>query len=29
MDMVRVMESDHLNEFYYYQEEGQWKLHLL
>ena len=29
MDMVRVMESDHLSEFYYYQEEGQWKLHLL
>ena len=29
MDMVRVMESDHLSEFYYYQEEGQWRLHLL
>lgn len=29
MDMVRVMESDDLSEFYYYQEEGQWKLHLL
>lgn len=29
MDMVRIMESDHLNEFYYYQEEGQWKHHLL
>ena len=29
MDMVRVMESDHLSEFYYYQEEGRWRLHLL
>ena len=29
MDMVRVMESDELNEFYYYIEDGKWGLKLL
>ena len=29
MEMVRIFESDDLSEFYYYQEEGQWKHHLL
>lgn len=29
MDMVRVFESDELNEFYYYTENGDWKLKLL
>lgn len=29
MDMVRVMESDELNEFYYYIEDGKWDLKLL
>ena len=29
MEMVRVFESDDLSEFYYYVEEGQWKLALL
>ena len=28
-DMVRVFESDHLSEFYYYKEDGNWKLKLL
>ena len=29
MDMVKVMESDTLNEFYYYKEDNQWGLKLL
>lgn len=29
MDMVRVMESSELNEFYYYIEDGKWGLKLL
>ena len=29
MDMVRVMESDTLSEFYYYKENGSWNLKLL
>ena len=29
MDMVKVMESDTLNEFYYYLEDGSWALKLL
>ena len=29
MDMVRVMESDDLNEFYYYKDGNQWGLTLL
>lgn len=29
MEMVRVMESETLNEFYYYQENGSWKYSLL
>lgn len=29
MDMVKVFESSELNEFYYYQENGQWNLKLL
>lgn len=29
MDMVAVMESDHLSEFYYYKEDGNWKMKLL
>ncbi|MBE6980544.1 MAG: 8-oxo-dGTP diphosphatase [Ruminococcaceae bacterium] len=28
-DMVRIMESDDLSEFYYYTENGDWKLKLL
>lgn len=28
-DMVRVFESDDLSEFYYYTEDGDWKLKLL
>lgn len=29
MDMVQVMESESLSEFYYYQEDGGWKYKLL
>ena len=29
MDMLKVFESDDLSEFYYYTENGQWKLKLL
>ena len=29
LDMVRVMESETLNEFYYYKEDGNWKHKLL
>ena len=29
LDMVQVMESDTLSEFYYYQEDGGWKYKLL
>ena len=29
LDMVRVFESDDLSEFYYYTENGDWKLRLL
>ena len=29
MDMVQVMESQQLSEFYYYQEDGKWKYKLL
>lgn len=29
LDMVQVMESERLSEFYYYQENGQWKHKLL
>lgn len=29
MDMVRVFEEDDLSEFYYYMEDGNWKLKLL
>lgn len=29
MAMVQVMESQHLSEFYYYQEDGNWKYKLL
>ncbi len=29
MNMVKVMESDTLNEFYYYLEDGSWGLKLL
>ena len=28
-DMVKVFESDDLSEFYYYTEDGDWKLKLL
>ena len=28
-DMVHIMESDHLSEFYYYTENGSWKHKLL
>ena len=28
-DMVRIMEDDTLSEFYYYQEQGEWKFKLL
>lgn len=27
--MIRIFESDALNEFYYYKENGDWKFHLL
>ena len=29
MDMVKVIEQDDLSEFYYYKEDGNWKLKLL
>ena len=29
MDMVKVFESDDLSEFYYYTQDGSWKLKLL
>lgn len=29
MDMVKVFESEYLNEFYYYKDNGQWGLKLL
>ena len=29
MDMVKVFEDDDFSEFYYYQEDGQWKRKLL
>ena len=29
MDMVKVMESEELNEFYYYRMDGDWALRLL
>ena len=29
LDMVKVFEDDGLSEFYYYKEEGNWKLKLL
>ena len=29
LDMVKVFESDNLSEFYYYTENGDWKLQLL
>lgn len=29
MDMVKVMESDNLNEFFYYREQDDWGLRLL
>ena len=29
LDMVKVFESDNLSEFYYYTENGDWKLKLL
>ena len=29
LDMVKVFESDHLSEFFYYTENGDWKLKLL
>ena len=29
LDMVRIFESDELTEFYYYQEDGEWKYRLL
>lgn len=29
LDMVRVFEQDDLSEFYYYTENGEWKLKLL
>lgn len=29
MDMVKVMEQDDLNEFYYYKDMGTWQLKLL
>ena len=29
LDMVQVMEQDDLSEFYYYKEDGNWKLKLL
>lgn len=29
LDMVRIFESDELTEFYYYQDDGEWKYRLL
>ena len=29
LDMLKIMESDDLSEFYYYKEDGSWKLSLL
>ena len=29
MDMLKIFESDNLSEFYYYQEQGDWKRKLL
>ena len=29
LDMVKVFESDHLSKFFYYTENGDWKLKLL
>ena len=29
LDMVKVFENDDLSEFYYYKEDGDWKLKLL
>lgn len=29
LEVVRIFESDHLNEFYYYEEDGQWCFDLL
>ena len=29
LDMVKVFEDDDLSEFYYYEEDGNWKLKLL
>lgn len=29
LDMVRVMESESLSEFYYYKDNGSWKFRLL
>ena len=29
LDMVKVFEQDDLSEFYYYKENGSWKLKLL
>ena len=29
LDMVKVMEEDDLSEFYYYKEDGNWRLKLL
>lgn len=29
MEMVRVMESDDLSEFYYYKDDGKWNMKLL
>ena len=29
LDMVKVFEADDLSEFYYYIEDGNWKLKLL
>lgn len=29
MEMVRIMESENLSEFYYYKEDGSWKYSLL
>ena len=29
LEMIQVMESDELSEFYYYKEKGKWELKLL
>ena len=29
MDMLKVFEDERLNEFYYYQENSEWKLKML